>query len=286
MRSEIQCRAYGNSQSPPEVRMSAVLLVDLLGHSEFSNGLGVDEASARAVSRCWNALAKARDCLADYDDGRYAEIAYFSDHVAIGWPLRQDGEVQIGGLLTDAGLFQRSLVLDGLPVRGGLAVGYLCMDKLVIAGPALIEAHKLEAEQAVYPRIILNDTSLQLVLAHLRYYNPPSESPQDTCLVIDVDGQACVNYLLSVSSELDEGRQENLAADLEAHKNLVTHRLREFKSNAKVLAKYEWMAHYHNFVIEQWCKARGDLVIDLAQPPRGFRRLSDPQALVSGHVDA
>ena len=45
------------------------------------------------------------------------------------------------------------------------------MDKNIVLGKALIEAYKLETEEAIYPRIILSNDVIKVVREHIGYYS-------------------------------------------------------------------------------------------------------------------
>lgn len=93
---------------------------------------------------------------------RYREIRtkIFSDNIVIAIPLRSTPKNKVEDircLLDFVSLFQNNAVIHhSWLIRGGITIGELFMDKLMIWGKGLIRAYKLESELAFYPRIILD----------------------------------------------------------------------------------------------------------------------------------
>ena len=84
----------------------------------------------------------------------------FSDNIVIAKPLRtipQNKAEDIRCLLDFVSLFQNNAVIEhSWLIRGGITIGELFVDKVMIWGKGLIRAYKLESELAFYPRIILD----------------------------------------------------------------------------------------------------------------------------------
>jgi hypothetical protein len=103
---------------------------------------------------------------------RTLELKASTDNVVLGHPIKRGGELEFGHLISDVALLQIGFAYEGFFVRGGLAVGDLYMDEDIVLDMGLLDAY--EAEQtAVWPRVTLAESAVQLVRQYLEYY--PSE---------------------------------------------------------------------------------------------------------------
>ena len=63
-------------------------------------------------------------------------------------------------LLIDLMFLCIDLINKGIYVRGGVVFGDIIHNKNISWGPALIEAYKLEENDAIYPRIIIDKNAI------------------------------------------------------------------------------------------------------------------------------
>ena len=87
----------------------------------------------------------------------------FSDNIIIAKSLSTEAEQRkrdIRSLLMCAGGFQELTVSDsvGWLLRGGISIGQLFIDDVMVWGDALLKAYYLEDKIANYPRIIIDKT--------------------------------------------------------------------------------------------------------------------------------
>ena len=94
-----------------------------------------------------------------------------------------------------------------------MACGSLYMDDQLVTGPALVEAVDLEANDAVFPRILLSDDCVRL--ARVDDADFAADSPWRNELLVDGDGRIFLNYLSSLLDWDDEGA---------VHQGLCRHR--------------------------------------------------------------
>jgi hypothetical protein len=148
--------------------------IDFLGFSEASSG--IDEATRVKVLELLVSLASLRSefhaAVTDHPDGSKQHlitpaISTFSDHILVSYPLEQlatkagmdEGSVpmllllQLQSLI--AAVAARALRL-GFLVRGGATIGKLYHANGVAFGEAMVEASQLEAQLAIYPRVVLS----------------------------------------------------------------------------------------------------------------------------------
>jgi hypothetical protein len=164
-------------------------------------------------------------------------------------------------------------IAEGFFVRGALTLGKFHLREGLIFGPALIEAHDLERDVAVYPRIILGADAERSQREDLRYHDFPEGSLQNLLLMRDDEGSTFINYL-GVLLDMPEDPLPVLAM----HRDIVTARLHEHLGKRSFWEKYRWVAEYHNTVIAtrlppRDAAARGHREHDVAVPGLRVKQL-------------
>ncbi|MFD2046618.1 hypothetical protein ACFSTA_20360 [Ornithinibacillus salinisoli] len=236
---------YDNNN--PETIYSAVCFVDILGFSQlvqdsFNAGTGND-----LLKRLHKTLTDGINSLRPREE-YVGVLKTFTDNIVIGHPIYEDGESQLGGIFLDFAAYQLSMALEGFFVRGAVSIGEYYADNEFAFGPALLEAHQLESEEAITPRIILSNETRNMVHEHINYYADPKWAPQSRDLLKDnVDGNYFINYLETVMGEKEPQDYQFAYTLLQNHKAIIEENLARFQHNPRVFPKYEWAAQYHNF---------------------------------------
>lgn len=259
---------------PPALQQSVFTSLDILGYKEMVLAAEHEGTSDELLSRLHATLARGRELLdpdnpfmRDGDPDLYV-LKAFTDNIVIGWPADEDAEIELGSMYGRLAQFQLELATAGFFVRGGLSVGMAYLDEIAVFGGALIEAYRGESETARDPRIVLTESAVNLMEQHLGYYADPEESPQNSELLRDSDGQVFINYLNAVFT--DDGP---ILQRLSEHKSQVMSRLVEFGQAPAVWSKYAWVARYHNAFITQ-------NLLDAALLIPRAEFAADPQVLV------
>lgn len=244
---------YLTKNDKPWMRNSWVVYLDILGFSARVLKATTDGTSNQLLTDLTAALNEAKvDLVIDYEEyttygikeAPYA-VKMFTDNVVLGFPIRDDGESEFGRMIYILGLWQYTLLKHGFFVRGGVTVGPIYMDNDLVFGKGLIDAYEAETKLARDPRIVLAQSAMDLVHHHLAYYAKVAESPHNTSLLVDADGQMFVNYLyLPVDGA--EGLPEEFAQGIERHRDLIVERLQEFSGEPSIWSKYAWVGSYHN----------------------------------------
>ena len=152
------------------------------------------------------------------------------------------------------------LAIAGFFVRGGISVGALYMDDIVVYGHALLEAIDAEKKVAITPRIILAKSAKEAVKKQLKFYPlKDNETPHVQYISKDVDGQYYVDYLQAVITAKEYFSRKR---DLKTHKEKIERQLKKNKANRLIWDKYVWVAQYHNNFCEQ-CGDCNHLKIDI-----------------------
>lgn len=124
----------------------------------------------------------------------------------------------------------KSLFENGILLRGAVTVGNMHIDDVTILGPALLDAYRIEADSCIYPRIIADQSVLDLI--------PGAATPTrefNTYFFKDYDGAICFNYLLFVVPDYFERNVGNLIQTLENDRD---------NSELKEKLKFDWMINY------------------------------------------
>lgn len=166
--------------------------------------------------------------------------------------IEMHAESEIGNATDSIAGYQLAMAREGYFVRGGLSVGDLFMDQYLAYGPALLEAYKIESEIARDPRIVVCPKTRRLIERHFTFYHQPQHAPQNTYFLLDSDGQIFVHYLVNCFEPGDEGCVVD-EVTLGIHKQHIEKGLVDFAGNPRVWAKYDWLAKYHDYTVnERW----------------------------------
>lgn len=149
---------------------------------------------------------------------------------------------------------QIACINEGVLIRAGLAVGSAHVGLLgdgPIFGPAMVRAFQIESEEAIFPRVVVDDAAYMAFLTDERLrseHNNFSEEQAyvDRLLRTGEDGTRFIDYLYSSKSEFDHPAE--YAAFLARHANLIRDELAS-SHPGRVKRKFVWLARYHNEVV-------------------------------------
>jgi hypothetical protein len=138
------------------------------------------------------------------EDREGKEVTQFSDSVVISF--RANEESGVFYVLLDIMWVQVNLVLRGILCRGAVTRGKLVHTPKVLFGSGMIDAYVLESKAALYPRVILDESIINLgAMAHARHHLPEHEEQSIMSLLKkDSDGMYYINYITGAQSELDD----------------------------------------------------------------------------------
>lgn len=243
---------YAEAGVKPIQRKSIFAFIDILGYSELMRS----DPSNTELQRLHKVLEGGRDWLEEkYVDEKFKNfmpkdlhaLKAFTDNVVMGWPIRSDGESELGSALFKLSHFQMEMALEGYFIRGAISVGDVYIDEIAVFGPALLEAHAGESILARDPRIIITDSVIPMVNAHLNYYARKKHAPHCNYLLRDSDGKWFVNYLNVLIPDVDYP----LPDELIQHKEIVEKLLDKYSGHPVIWSKYAWVAKYHNYFCEK-----------------------------------
>ena len=243
--------------APPELRLSAVAFIDLLGYSKRIRGAKSIEEANDELKAIRIALDKAAAHWVKTEDGRWKlphQVRFFTDCLVIGDPIHDpsaEAEPELGSLFFFLGLFQLQMILHGVFVRGALSVGDLYMDDQLIFGGALLDAVEAEQSLARDPRIVLCDSAMERVDKHLTWYAFPERAPHNFALLRDADDRVFIDYLTQTIL-VDEHEAGPFFDELQQHRDQVVSCLDQHRPEPRVWSKYLWVGHYHNWFCQRY----------------------------------
>jgi hypothetical protein len=149
---------------------------------------------------------------------------------------------------------QVGLLGQGVFVRGGITIGPLVKSYNVLYGPGLVKAYELE-QTAQYPRIIVDPAALNMIRNDPIYWVHDRKTEMNAIhsLLKVEEGISFLDYVRAIASELDEPEHE-YPEFLMNHKRLIELNLALHANSQRVRQKYEWLARYHNNVINERLK--------------------------------
>ena len=153
--------------------------------------------------------------------------------------------------LLDLVFIQCACVQQGILVRGALTIDYVHVgDELdgPFFGPGLVRAYEMEGREAVYPRIIVEESVMERLANDDRLWKEGhSKSDEvayvDHLLKTDEAGLGFVDYVGAIKTELEYYR--DYLQFLYRHKQLIEQGL-VATSRSDVRRKYAWLKNYHN----------------------------------------
>ena len=236
------------NEDNPMLVNSIVCTIDILGFSQMIVDSCNNKYGDDLLKEINSLINKNKQCIIKnkYSQGK---IKIYTDNMIVGYPIKDDGEEELNEILDNVSEYQFNLALEGLFVRGGISVGEFYINEDIVFGPALLDAHHVESDLACYPRIVLDDKTVNRLQ---RYINNYDIAPQRNKILIDNDGQWFLNYLNTIFKYYTEcnNKYEFEKMQIELlfkHKVKIEEMLELHKKNTRVWDKYVWIANYHNY---------------------------------------
>lgn len=242
-----------------EYSRSVVTFIDILGFSslvrhktsdEIEKLLGLAEENSRTDKM-----------VAEYAGRRSLS---FSDTIITTCPLEGPHGPLRHGLLFDEIMevifLQADMINRGSTfLRGAMTVGDVYHDDTKIFGPGLIDAYEMESKLSNFPRVVIDPKIL------LEYEDTPALRSLDndpdedlkyvqSLICQDSDGLWFIDYLRGMVGNFDE--PEFLLVYLKNHKELILNRATENQRLNSIALKYNWLATYHNQVVNDLLEKR------------------------------
>lgn len=147
-----------------------VLFLDILGFKSIINKtVNKDNDIETSIESLYNSLNEIRTFLTYrleeyksmiHDQNKSVRVTQFSDSIIISFV--NDKNITLLNLIIVIQELIIKLVNNGLLCRGAISYGKLVHDENIIFGPALNDAYETETKAALYPRIILDKSVIDL----------------------------------------------------------------------------------------------------------------------------
>lgn len=177
-------------EAPSERRI--VLFLDFLRFKEITRAT---ESDPQMLSRVIEAIETLRSIGRQQEFFKTQQVTQFSDCVVVSY--RCDERCAVFDLISELGFALTRLVELGFLVRGAVTVGNLIHTDRYLLGAAMVEAYELESKCAIYPRVLVSNSVLDVAHA------APAEhhDGEDECAYVegylstDTDGCRYLEYV-------------------------------------------------------------------------------------------
>ncbi len=215
----------------------AVAFIDLLGFQEHV--LALHENNQDDLQKVYQALQTMKRVKPNEERISKGEmiVTCFSDSVVLSSEPKN-----VAALIWRVGWLQAELLLYGILLRGGIAIGKTVHQNEILFGEGMVKAYHYESKVASYPRIVIEDA----IIAKLQ--NDPMS------LFISTDFDGC-SYVDVFQFKANVPGAERLAADgydprqiylKEVHKKIL--KGIESASKPEHKSKWKWLLfRYENY---------------------------------------
>lgn len=219
-----------------------VAFVDILGFGSLVQHLENDEVLHRKV---YSALKRIKDVKASSLQGNTAqselEVSVFSDSIAIS-ATKDNYHSVIWSTIH----LQSTLLTLGVLTRGGISCGKTVHEDDILYGEGMIRAYKLESRAAVYPRILVDRSVLDLT----------NDGYRSTFFRKDTDGlwhldPFSIGLLPGDSNALVEDGWDPHEVGLRELERAIGKSLSEL-TNLDQIAKWNWLEEKRLYAVEEY----------------------------------
>jgi len=220
-----------------------VAFIDVLGFADLVKDSATGSAAQEKINKLI-AIYKVFDWFVPQMLDKLVDGSFFSDSFILSTTSSQALYV-----IRETGNLCRYLLLQGFPCRGAIAAGLFQHRERIVIGPALVDAYRAEQSIAIYPRVVLDDTTANYWEEECA---PDTAHPHLKSLVKkDCDGQHYLDIFDPKWGEAFLPWTDRVFTDLvptdpaqflTAAFQKIRESLRASRSNAKIHAKYMWLA--------------------------------------------
>nr|WP_321453526.1 hypothetical protein [uncultured Carboxylicivirga sp.] len=172
-------------------------------------------------------------------------VTQFSDSIVISF--KADDKKEIPKLFINLQRLIAKLVAREVLCRGAISYGQLYHKNNLVFGPALVDAYETESKAALYPRVILDKSVLEVMKynysmeSKYSYRKITFDANIDSYLKADTDDKFYVDYFVGTMMFF---RDEELFKVYKNLRKMITDGLRYKNPNINI--KYGWMKNKYN----------------------------------------
>lgn len=216
--------------------LHAIAFIDMLGSTARIQSKGSEEA-LNSIYRVYDQMINVY-CTGEISVENI-KMRAFSDNIIIARPIGDNEKEKAYGLnqmIALAAGFQLCSLLNGWLSRGGITIGKLFVDDIMVWGEGLVQAYQLESKSAIFPRIVIDKTALFSLLKNY--------SQSIHCWKMDL-GLPIVDFL---------GMKMNNVTDINLLlRGALNNILYPSEYDDRIVSKQAWLIQYYN----EWCSKNG-----------------------------
>jgi hypothetical protein len=235
------------------LRPSLCAYLDILGFAAAIDRAYSEGKEANLLTEISRALSVAAgDIKSAGERLPMVSVKFFTDNVVIGYSYWTKGaKAELSHFCELVAEFQLAMACMGFFIRGGISIGTLASNDNIVFGDALVKAHRLEAIEAVNPRVVIDRRLKETLEQSLPSSEETERNTWKSRLMSDVDGYFFVNYLSALYDQLrlhpQHGRVWYPNEDkLMTHREKIEQQLKSKRTEPKIWSKYFWVANYHD----------------------------------------
>lgn len=230
-----------------------IAFVDIMG---FKNMVDESVNDPYQYAKIKDALNTFRNLKKEKEDPLYdkdIKVTTFSDSLIISYPADYKGGLFY--IILDLIYLQFNFSQLGVIIRGGIAMGKLRHIREEIFGPAMNEAYLLESKRAIYPRIVIEQETINTALDRTYDKDFPKEyslkcEKDDVISLLKQDDDGL--YYLDFLRQYDEFEYpEDYFQMLSTIGNVIQHGKALAKDVPELSAKYNWLENYYDSVVKE-----------------------------------
>ncbi len=198
-------------------------------------------------------ILKIRELLdIDIEGGHHAkskQVTQFSDSIVISFKEKEESEVFY--TISDIQTLVINLALRGIICRGGISYGKLIHNDKMIFGPALVEAYETESKAALYPRIILDKTIIDIGKKYHAIHHGEIDEKNAIMQILnkDTDDMFYIDYFSKAQGELNDPDYD-MPTYINKLKEIIEIGIKAGKKAPDVKVKYNWMKNKFNTMVK------------------------------------
>jgi hypothetical protein len=174
-------------------------------------------------------------------------VTIFSDTIVISFPQTTRGE--IFWTIMELRLLLMELANRGFFCRGAISAGKLIHNDKIIFGPALVEAYLLESKKAIFPRVLVPDSVIDVAQKPFARQHKPKDELEylHDMLIQDYDGFYYIDFLERVQGDVDEPEFGYCDYLIRVRQNIEKGMKIE---NERVKEKFNWLKEKFNNTVK------------------------------------
>ena len=208
----------------PIQKKCAVAFIDFLGVSHK-----IEVRSQSALNSVWLFYSYITEEIKSFENVKYK---IFSDNILICEEIDEFNPskaiLDVLAVVEKVEFFM--MKIGALFLRGAVAIGDLHYSENFVYGNALLKTHKLESNVAKYPRIVIDDSILNMI------------SDTQAPILQDDDNQYFYDFL---QARISQGG-ERLSQELATLQGNILVNLSTKNIKPEIIEKMEWLINYYN----------------------------------------